>query len=132
MKEIVAMLRPERWQATRAALRDEGVEEAFQHRVLGRGRQRGLRYLRPATGGTVAGIVGAGGNAGAVGAGFLFRMENLQTEQALLLLGVCVLAVSTVVFLVRFSPKTEEEERKAMDRALGKGVPQRVVMVPYL
>ena len=82
--------------------------------------------------GTVAGIVGAGGNAGAVGAGFLFRMESLQTEQSLLLLGVCVLAVSTVVFLVRFSPKTEEEERKAMDRALGKGVPKRVVMVPYL
>ena len=82
--------------------------------------------------GTVAGIVGAGGNAGAVGAGFLFRMESLQTEQALLLLGVCVIAVSAAVFLVRFSPKTEEEERKAMDRALGKGVPQRVVMVPYL
>ena len=73
--------------------------------------------------GTVAGIVGAG---------FLFRMENLQTEQALLLLGVCVIAVSAAVFLVRFSPKTEEEERKAMDRALGKGVPQRVVMLPYL
>ena len=49
MKEIVAMLRPERWQATREALRAEGVEEAFQYRVLGRGRQRGLRYLRPAT-----------------------------------------------------------------------------------
>ncbi len=82
--------------------------------------------------GTVAGIVGAGGNAGAVGAGFLFRMESVQTEQALLLLGVCVLAVSTAVFLVRFSPKTEEAERREMDRALGKGVPQRVVMVPYL
>ena len=82
--------------------------------------------------GAVAGIVGAGGNAGAVGAGFLFRMENLQTEQALLLLGVCVIAVSAAIFLVRFSPKTEEEERREMDRALGKGAPQRVVMVPYL
>ena len=86
--------------------------------------------------GAVAGIVGAGGNVGAVGAGFLFRMESLQTEQALLLLGVCVIAVSTAVFLVRFSPKTEEEERLAMDRALGKAggvlAPQRVIMVPYL
>ena len=45
--------------------------------------------------GAVAGIVGAGGNVGAVGAGFLFRMESLQTEQALLLLGVCVIAVSS-------------------------------------
>ena len=86
--------------------------------------------------GAVAGIVGAGGNVGAVGAGFLFRMESLQTEQALLLLGVCVIAVSSAVFLVRFSPKTEEEERLAMDRALGKAggvlAPQRVIMVPYL
>ena len=56
MKEIIAMLRPERWQATRAALRNEGVEEAFQHRDLGRGRQRGLRYLRPASGGKETGI----------------------------------------------------------------------------
>ena len=82
--------------------------------------------------GAVAGIVGAGGNAGPVGAGFLFRMESLQMEQPLLLLGVCVIAVSIAVFLVRFSPKTEEEERREMDRALGNGVPQRVVMVPYL
>ncbi len=50
------MLRPERWQATREALRAEGVEEVFQHRVLGRGRQRGLRYLRPATGGKETGM----------------------------------------------------------------------------
>ena len=56
MKEIVAMLRPERWQATREALRAEGVEETFQQRVLGRGRQRGLRYLRPATGGKETGM----------------------------------------------------------------------------
>ena len=56
MKEIIAMLRPERWQATRVALRAEGVEESFQQRVLGRGRQRGLRYLRPATGGKETGM----------------------------------------------------------------------------
>ena len=56
MKEIIAMLRPERWQATRVALRAECVEEAFQQRVLGRGRQRGLRYLRPASGGKETGM----------------------------------------------------------------------------
>ena len=37
--------------------------------------------------GPVAGIVGAGGNAGAVAAGFLFRIEGLSTEQVLLYLG---------------------------------------------
>ena len=56
MKEIVAMLRPERWQATREALSAEGIHEDFQQRVLGRGRQRGLRYLRPASGGKETGM----------------------------------------------------------------------------
>ena len=56
MKQIIAMLRPERWQATRVALGAEGVEETFQHRVLGRRRQRGLRYLRPASGGKETGM----------------------------------------------------------------------------
>ena len=56
MKEIVATLRPERWQATREALGEQGIYEALQHRVLGRGRQRGLRYLRPNTNGVVGGM----------------------------------------------------------------------------
>ena len=37
--------------------------------------------------GSVAGIVGAGGNMGAVAAGFLFRSESLSYPQALLILG---------------------------------------------
>ena len=40
--------------------------------------------------GSVAGIVGAGGNAGAVAAGFLFRVETLIIEGALLVLGIGV------------------------------------------
>ncbi len=71
--------------------------------------------------GAVAGIVGAGGNAGAVAAGFLFRMESLSTEQALLILGAVVAGTSTLVFVVRFSPQREAEEREAMERALGRG-----------
>ena len=89
--------------------------------------------------GAVAGIVGAGGNAGAVAAGFLFRMESLSTELALLGLGMAVVVVSGAVMLVRFSPETEAEERLAMERALGRATariavaaPQRVLMVPYL
>ena len=68
--------------------------------------------------GSVAGIVGAGGNAGAVAAGFLFRVESLGTEQALLILGVGVLLVAPLAFLVRFSARTEAEEKNVMERAL--------------
>jgi NNP family nitrate/nitrite transporter-like MFS transporter len=57
--------------------------------------------------GSVAGIVGAGGNAGAVAAGFLFRIEGLTTEQALLYLGIGVVLVAPMALLVRFSPATE-------------------------
>ena len=69
--------------------------------------------------GAVAGIVGAGGNAGAVAAGFLFRMESLSTEMALLYLGAVVTVASSLTLVVRFSPEREREERRAMDRALG-------------
>ena len=68
--------------------------------------------------GSVAGIVGAGGNAGAVAAGFLFRAESLSTEQALLILGVGVFLVAPLAFLVRFSARTEAEEKNAMEQAL--------------
>ena len=71
--------------------------------------------------GAVAGIVGAGGNAGAVAAGFLFRMESLATEQALLYLAAIVTGMSAIVLVVRFSPERETEERIAMERALGRG-----------
>ena len=68
--------------------------------------------------GSVAGIVGAGGNAGAVAAGFLFRIEGMNTEQALTYLGIGVVAASSLVFLVRFSTQTEAEEKRAMEQAL--------------
>ena len=71
--------------------------------------------------GAVAGIVGAGGNAGAVAAGFLFRMESLSAEMALLYLGAIVTVASSLTLVVRFSPEREREERRAMDRALGVG-----------
>jgi NNP family nitrate/nitrite transporter-like MFS transporter len=68
--------------------------------------------------GSVAGIVGAGGNAGAVAAGFLFRIEGLSTELALLYLGIGVTLVAPLSLLVRFSAKVEAEEKEAMERAL--------------
>ncbi len=68
--------------------------------------------------GSVAGIVGAGGNAGAVAYGFLFRIESLATADAFMMIGIVVLAASVLVFLVRFSPAREAEERQALELAL--------------
>lgn len=68
--------------------------------------------------GAVAGIVGAGGNAGAVAAGFLFRAENISTQQALLFLGVMVVVASFSTLLVRFSPAVQDAEQKAFAAAL--------------
>jgi NNP family nitrate/nitrite transporter-like MFS transporter len=61
--------------------------------------------------GAVAGIVGAGGNVGAVAAGFLFKTSSITWPQALLILGVLVLASSSLAFLVRFSEGEEAESR---------------------
>jgi NNP family nitrate/nitrite transporter-like MFS transporter len=58
--------------------------------------------------GSVAGIVGAGGNAGAVAAGFLFKSEGLSWSTGLLILGVIVTACSFSALLVRFSPEDEK------------------------
>ena len=58
--------------------------------------------------GAVAGIVGAGGNAGAVAAGFLFRAASLSWPQALLVLGAAVTLVSFAALSVRFSDADEE------------------------
>lgn len=49
LKEVIAILRPQRWPATREAIQAMGVEEIVHRRVIGRGKQRGLRYLRRAT-----------------------------------------------------------------------------------
>ncbi len=62
--------------------------------------------------GAVAGIVGAGGNVGAVLAGFLFKAANLTWPQALLILGGLVTLTSTLTILLRFS---EADERSTRD-----------------
>jgi NNP family nitrate/nitrite transporter-like MFS transporter len=59
--------------------------------------------------GSVAGIVGAGGNAGAVAAGFLFRSPNLSWPTAFLILGGVVTGVSALSLVVRFAPENVEE-----------------------
>ena len=67
--------------------------------------------------GSVAGIVGAGGNAGAVAAGFLFK-GDIPWNTAFLILGGLVMAASFLTFLVRFSPKAATEAEEEMQAVL--------------
>jgi NNP family nitrate/nitrite transporter-like MFS transporter len=69
--------------------------------------------------GAVAGIVGAGGNVGAVAAGFLFKTSSISWPQALMILGLLVLASSSLAFLVRFSEREEASARAEVDSRLG-------------
>lgn len=59
--------------------------------------------------GSVAGIVGAGGNSGAVAAGFLFKSQAITWPTALFILGALVTLCSFLSFLVTFSESTERE-----------------------
>jgi NNP family nitrate/nitrite transporter-like MFS transporter len=68
--------------------------------------------------GAVAGIVGAGGNAGAVLAGFLFKTQSLTYAQGLLILGGAILATSACAFVVRFSEKDERAAQQEIDARL--------------
>lgn len=68
--------------------------------------------------GAIAGIVGAGGNAGAVAAGFLFRTEALTYSEGLMILGICVVGASFLALLVRFSKEAEQENREEMNASL--------------
>lgn len=59
--------------------------------------------------GSVSGIVGAGGNAGAVAAGFLFKAEGLSWPTAFVLIGAAVTTISFLSFAVRFGDGAETE-----------------------
>ncbi len=87
--------------------------------------------------GSVSGIVGAGGNMGAVGAGFLLRAESITWPQALLIMGVLVLICSGLTYGVAFSKEQEKEAKEEYDRALaarGEKVeaPRTAIRVPRL
>lgn len=70
-------------------------------------------FVNPRAVGSVAGIVGAGGNAAAVAAGFLFKSASLEWSTSLLLLGVAVTGCSFLSFAVSLEPQTEAPGRYA-------------------
>ena len=81
---------------------------------------------------SVTGIVGAGGNAGAVAACFLFPMEGITFAGPLLIIRIVVEVVVPLAFLARFSPQQQAEERIELEGALGrrKAQPDEVVPAP--
>ena len=79
--------------------------------------------------GTVSGVVGAGGNAGAVMAGFLFTMETVSYAEALAFLGLAVAVCSASSLLIRFSSQDEKQARVEMLSPNTSPVLQQVVGV---
>lgn len=59
-------------------------------------------FIKPNGVGAVAGIVGAGGNVGAVLAGLLFRSSAQSTQTGLLWLGGAVLGAAALAAIIRF------------------------------
>jgi NNP family nitrate/nitrite transporter-like MFS transporter len=69
--------------------------------------------------GAVAGIVGAGGNMGAVvWSSTLFTSEALTYAEGFFYLGVIIVAISFLSFAIRFEPATLKEEDEALARSL--------------
>ncbi len=72
--------------------------------------------------GAVSGIVGAGGNVGAVLAGFLFKSENISYRESLFIIGAVVIVVSAIAFLLCLPKKTAAEflnsEKPVLEEAM--------------
>jgi MFS transporter, NNP family, nitrate/nitrite transporter len=64
-------------------------------------------FIKPNGVGAVAGIVGAGGNVGAVLAGLLFRNNAASTQTGLLWLGGAVMVAAALAAMVRFGRDAE-------------------------
>ncbi len=80
--------------------------------------------------GAVAGIVGAGGNVGAVSAGFLFRSESLSYPRALMILGGCVVIVAFAAHIVRFRPAEEAAAAAEFKLAMARRAEEQKQQVP--
>ncbi|TJZ63178.1 MFS transporter [Sphingobacterium olei] len=59
--------------------------------------------------GTISGIVGAGGNIGAMFVGFLFKSENLTYADAFRYIGIGVTIIGVIVVITKFQLKTLEK-----------------------
>jgi len=64
-------------------------------------------FINNKTIGMISGIVGAGGNVGAVLAGFLFKSESLTYRDSLFIIGSVVILVAVISFLMGISKRSE-------------------------
>ncbi len=79
--------------------------------------------------GSVAGIVGAGGNFGAVMAGFLFK-GSIAWPTAFLILGGIVLCASFLAFAVRFSEADEKAAKEEWETRMKEN--EQAVLAPAM
>ncbi len=74
-------------------------------------------FINPKALGGVSGIIGAGGNVGAVAAGFLMKGVS-SLKEGLFILGACVTAIAFCAVAVRFSRDHKRAERESYAQAL--------------
>ncbi len=67
--------------------------------------------------GSIAGVVGAGGNAGAIAFGFLLTLQDMSYSSAFLIIGIVVLSSSILTLFLRFSDETEKQIKHEIKRA---------------
>lgn len=67
--------------------------------------------------GSVAGIVGAGGNLGGVLAGFLFKSENITYAQAFMYIGIVVAVIGGLTALIKFDKKALQVTEQTLEIA---------------
>jgi NNP family nitrate/nitrite transporter-like MFS transporter len=79
--------------------------------------------------GAVSGIVGAGGNAGAVLAGFLLKTEGLNWHTALFILGAMITACSFLCLTVKLNEEEEPVRHIVPELDLGTSAPDPVGVV---
>jgi NNP family nitrate/nitrite transporter-like MFS transporter len=72
----------------------------------------------------VSGIVGAGGNAGAVFSGFLLKTEGLSWHTALFILGALVTTCSFLSLAVKLGDDREPARQRVPWHDLGVGTPE--------
>jgi NNP family nitrate/nitrite transporter-like MFS transporter len=77
--------------------------------------------------GAVSGIVGAGGNAGAVLAGFVLKTEGLSWQTGLFILGAVVTACSFLSFAVKLDG--EDDPVRSFSPGLEVGVAEPVTVI---
>ncbi|HEU5148252.1 MAG TPA: MFS transporter [Chryseosolibacter sp.] len=62
--------------------------------------------------GMVSGIVGAGGNVGAVVAGLLFATDSISYRESFIMIGTAVLVIASLSFLMTLSGRTRQANRE--------------------